>query len=133
MSWQDLDHDACVRFLSETSLGRLAFTDAESRLTVLPVNYHWDGEGVLIRTGAGSKLASAARRQSVAFEIDSGDTGPQDHSWSVLLRGTADVMPDASGASTLETVNVSGWIGRDRPVFIRIDPTEMTGRELLPA
>lgn len=126
MSWIDLDRAACESYLDTTSLGRLGFVDDVDRLTVLPVNYHWDGSRIVIRTGAGSKLAAAAQRREVAFEVDSGADG----AWSVLVRGSADLMGDERGFHTLETVDVSRWIGRDRPVIIRVDPQEMTGRRL---
>ena len=52
---------------------------------VFPVNYVLDGEAIVFRTGAGSKLA-AAERGPVCFEVDGVDR--EHHSgWSVLVGG----------------------------------------------
>jgi hypothetical protein len=37
---------------------------------VRPVNFCLDGDDIVIRTAAGSKLAAATRRAVVAFEVD---------------------------------------------------------------
>lgn len=130
MNWVELSDTECASLLTRASVGRLGLADDSGRLTILPVNYHWDGSSVMIRTGAGSKLAAAAQQRSVAFEIDSGSGSGSGGAWSVLIRGSADLVGDDQGFQALETVDVSGWIGKDRPVIIRVDPKEMTGRQL---
>src|SRR5215510_8319698 len=79
-----LDHDECVRLLASDEVGRLALVDGGAPV-VFPVNYRLDGEAIVFRTGAGTKLAIGPRGP-VAFEVDAFDR-PTRTGWSVLATG----------------------------------------------
>ena len=53
-----LDRDECLRLLAFATIGRVGFTSG-ALPAVLPVNFHLDGERILVRTGRGSKLDAA--------------------------------------------------------------------------
>ena len=82
-----LDRDECLRLLAVATLGRIGFTSG-ALPTVLPVNFHLDGERILVRTARGSTLEAALRNVVVAFEVD--DFDPIEHAgWSVAVTGVA--------------------------------------------
>ena len=60
--------DECVRLLAQGSVGRLVAVSGGEPL-VVPVNYVWDGAGVVFRTDPGT-LLDTAMSGPVAFEID---------------------------------------------------------------
>lgn len=55
-----LCRDECLRLLTTVSLGRIGVT-SDALPTVLPVNFLFDGDRILLRTGIGSKLEAATR------------------------------------------------------------------------
>jgi nitroimidazol reductase NimA-like FMN-containing flavoprotein (pyridoxamine 5'-phosphate oxidase superfamily) len=83
----ELDHGECLRLLAGRVVGRVVFTD-DALPAAQPVNYLLDGEEVVFRTGAGSKLASATRNSVVAFQVDEIDACTH-IGWSVLGIGEA--------------------------------------------
>ncbi|MEU7837704.1 pyridoxamine 5'-phosphate oxidase family protein [Nonomuraea sp. NPDC049129] len=62
---QVLSHEECMRLLPTRPIGRIVFTDS-ALPAVQPVNFCLDGEDIVIRTAAGSKLAAATRHAVVA-------------------------------------------------------------------
>lgn len=102
-------------------VGRIVFTD-QALPAILPVNFSvWDGS-VLIRTGAGSKLAAATGNAVVAFEVDEidQDTGK---GWGVVVVGRSGLVDHP------EEVAPRTWVG-DRDHLIRIAIGSITGRRV---
>lgn len=99
---------------------------------VIPVNYALSDGAMVIRTAAYGTLAQHATRGRVAFEVDELDEFLSS-GWSVLALGTAEsVSSDDLG----EIGRVDGpepWAPGTRNLFVRITPTEITGRRILPS
>ena len=55
-----LDESACWDLLPRARIGRLAWTDPDGRIMVVPVNFGLDGRTVVVRTGE-TALLDAAR------------------------------------------------------------------------
>lgn len=83
-----LSQEECEELLSSRSVGRLAYVARAGLPDIVPVNYRFDGEAIVIRSGPGPKLQAAERRELVAFEVD--DVDERTHSgWSVVVHGVA--------------------------------------------
>lgn len=63
-----LDRDECLRLLAGDEVGRLAVVEGRMPV-VFPVNYALDGDTIVIRTDAGTKLGAAGRAPA-CFEVD---------------------------------------------------------------
>lgn len=122
-----LPFDSCLSLLAAVSVGRVGFV-ADSEVLVLPVNFVMDGQAVVFRTASGSKLAGAEDRSEVAFEADNYDDITQS-GWSVMVSGRAEVVEDDAEIDRLSRLGLYSWASAlDRPFWIRIRPTSVTGR-----
>jgi nitroimidazol reductase NimA-like FMN-containing flavoprotein (pyridoxamine 5'-phosphate oxidase superfamily) len=125
-----LPFDSCLSLLAAVSIGRVGFV-AGGEVVMLPVNFVVDGQDVVFRTASGSKLASADDRNVVAFEADNYDDITQS-GWSVLVSGRAEVVEDEAEIARLSQFGLYAWASTlDRPFWIRIRPTSVTGRRTL--
>jgi uncharacterized protein len=123
-----LDRAECLRLLAGPHLGRVALVERDIPL-VFPVNYALDGESVVFRTAVGTKLDQAGRGSAMAFEIDHAD--PVYHTgWSVLVQGVAEVVADPAELARLRSLPLLPWSRRARSAWVRIRPTEITGRRV---
>jgi uncharacterized protein len=114
----------CWAELSSRTLGRLA-TSVDGQPDIFPVNYVVQRHTVLIRTAEGTKLASAAINRQVAFEADDHDFMK---GWSVVVKGQARVLSTADELEAAERAQVLPWTATPKQRFIRIVPTDITGR-----
>jgi hypothetical protein len=122
-----LPFDSCLSLLAAASVGRVGFV-AGGEVLVLPVNFVVDGQDMVFRTASGSKLASAEVATAVAFEADNYDDIAQS-GWSVLVSGRAEVVEDDAEIGRLSQLGLHSWASAlDRPFWIRIRPTSVTGR-----
>ncbi|MGK4585314.1 helix-turn-helix domain-containing protein [Kitasatospora sp. HPMI-4] len=124
----ELSTAECWARLAPGGVGRVALSSAEGPV-VLPVNYRVLDGALVFRTTATGVLASAVGGK-VAFEVDQLDealcTG-----WSVLATGTAALLEDQETTEHLEHRGFpSPWAGGDRDVWVRIEPTAVTGRTI---
>lgn len=124
---ESLPLEVCLRLLESVPVGRVSFcTDGE--VITLPVNHVVDGQNVVFRTDRGSKLSAADRRDHVAFEADDYDRRTQT-GWSVLVKGRAEVVREDAEIQRLSRLGLYPWVTAvDRPFWIRIHPTSVTGR-----
>src|SRR6478735_2387887 len=119
----ELPPEECWELLRAQELGRLAFTVVDE-LHITPINYAVDGEALLFRTAAGSKLFGVELGGEVAFEIDEiGD----DEATSVVVRGSARRLEEEE-EHRAENVPLRPWVGSDKPYVVEISPTEVSGR-----
>ncbi len=126
-----LPRDECLHLLATSVIGRVVFT-AAALPAVQPVNFALDSDGaVVIRTAAGSRLASAARNAVLAFEVDDFDTETRS-GWSVIVTGRADVVRDETELARLRALPLSPWAGGDRTEFVRIAAEIVSGRRVAP-
>jgi uncharacterized protein len=122
-----LPYDSCLRLLAAVSVGRVGFV-ASGEVVVLPVNFVMDGQAVVFRTASGSKLFSAEDKSVVAFEADNYDDITES-GWSVLVNGRAEVVEDDAEIGRMSQLGLQPWPSAlDRPFWIRISPTSVTGR-----
>ena len=124
-----LGRDECLRLLEHTSLGRMAVV-VGGRPLVFPVNFALDGDAIVLRTDAGTKL-HGARNGPVAFECDGTDcvyhTG-----WSVLATGSADEVHDDAEVARMERLRIGAWCPGSKSTWLRIRPRSLTGRRIPP-
>jgi nitroimidazol reductase NimA-like FMN-containing flavoprotein (pyridoxamine 5'-phosphate oxidase superfamily) len=82
-----ISRDECLALLADEEVGRLGVVIG-GRPEIFPVNYVVDGDGVVFRSDAGSKLAGATGGP-VVFEVDHLERATKS-AWSVVLHGRAD-------------------------------------------
>jgi nitroimidazol reductase NimA-like FMN-containing flavoprotein (pyridoxamine 5'-phosphate oxidase superfamily) len=127
-----LDHDACIRLLAADEVGRLALVDGGAPV-VFPVNYVLDGEAIVFRTAPGTKLALGPRGP-VAFEVDAFDRTART-GWSVVATGRLEEVThfDSPTLRRVKDLPVESWAGGERPHWMRLVPSRITGRRIVPA
>ena len=119
----------CRDLMGSTSVGRVAFVDEDGPV-VLPVNYVLDGDSVLFRTSPANTIARHLDSATVAFEVDEFDDYTQS-GWSVVVRGTASFVP-AEELDRDERSLPFPWADGVRTLVIRVTPSAVSGRRLLP-
>lgn len=125
-----LSADESFRLLTSVPVGRIAFTD-RALPAIQPVNFVVDGESIVFRTGAGSKLAAATRGSIVAFQADAFD-GDAHTGWSVMAVGNARRVTDEAEIARLSELPLRPWMPAARDYFIRIELGTISGRRLPP-
>lgn len=124
----ELPVDECLCLLAAMSVGRLGLT-APGGPVILPVNYALDGRTVIFRTAEGGKLDAAVGGAPVAFQVDR--LQPADESgWSVLVRGTAEVVSDPAELDRARELLAQPWAPGERQHVVRIRPESVTGRTI---
>jgi nitroimidazol reductase NimA-like FMN-containing flavoprotein (pyridoxamine 5'-phosphate oxidase superfamily) len=126
---ETLTFEACLQLLSSVPVGRVGFY-SDGELVILPVNHLVDGQDVVFRTASGSKLSAAEGQDLVAFEADNYE--PQTRSgWSVLVNGRAEIVYQDADIERLSHIGLHPWVTSiERPFWIRIRPTAVTGRQI---
>jgi len=123
-----LDEDACWDLLPRARVGRLAWTDPDGRVLVVPVNFGLDGRAVVVRTGDTVLLIAARARVRCAFQADDLEPGLRS-GWTVLVDGHLRVVVDPGAAERLGQL-VSPWLRAPRPHVLLLDATRISGRKL---
>ncbi|SDD06286.1 Nitroimidazol reductase NimA, pyridoxamine 5'-phosphate oxidase superfamily [Geodermatophilus telluris] len=129
---EELSADECSRLLATQEIGRLA-VNAEHHPLVFPVTYALDGTTIVIRTAPGTKLA-AADHANVTFEVDEIDRRTRS-GWSVLVRGVAEEVGAGHRAELVartEATGVQPWAPGEHGRWLRLIPTSVTGRRIVP-
>ena len=120
----------CFLLLQSVPVGRIGFV-AGGEVAILPVNFTVDGQDVVFKAAAGTKLSAVEVGHYVAFEADSYDTATKT-GWSIVVNGLAEIIDSADEAARLDTLGLSSWgEGTDR-VWVRIRPSSITGRRIAP-
>lgn len=121
---QVLSEDENWRLLGSVALGRLV-TNFAGEAEIFPVNFVVQDRTVLLRTAEGTKLFSAVANHAVVFEVD-------DHNlvegWSVIVRGRARLLKTDTDIQRAERAQLLPWTATLKPHYVRITPTEVTGR-----
>lgn len=119
-----LTDDESWDLISAVHLGRLV-TVLEGRPEIFPVNFVVQHRTILFRSAEGTKLFSTVMNDHVLFEAD-------DHSvaegWSVIVRGTAELLYGSDDIQEAEQAGLFPWIPTQKLRFVRITPTTITGR-----
>lgn len=123
-----LDRPTCLALLGSATLGRVAVTTG-ALPTVLPVNFLFHDDRILIRSSAGSKLDAALQNAVVAFEAD--DFDPVDHSgWSVVVTGVARAITDPDDLATIGSLPLTRWAPVHNGHVVAITTDLVSGRRL---
>ena len=118
----------CRRLIAPGGVGRIAFNTGSGPV-VLPVNFAVLADTLVIRTAEGTIIDGHADEQ-VALEIDHIDEALC-QGWSVLVRGSAHrVAHPAELRHLQEDAVVWPWPGGEREVYVRIIPSQITGRRI---
>jgi nitroimidazol reductase NimA-like FMN-containing flavoprotein (pyridoxamine 5'-phosphate oxidase superfamily) len=119
----------CFGLLGSAPVGRIGFM-AGGEVVILPVNFLVDGQDVVFRTAAGSKLSALEIGHYVGFEADSYDAASQ-RGWSVVVNGLAEVVDSDAEARRLDALGLATWgAGAAGRVWVRIRPATVSGRRL---
>jgi len=119
--------DECMPLLEDRAVGRLGFTLGGQPI-ILPVNYVVDGEAIVFRTADGTKF-DALQNSRVAFEVDGIDSERRT-GWSVLVQGRAYEITDRAERERVAGRGLQPWSTTDKPHWMRIVPTSVTGRRI---
>jgi hypothetical protein len=119
----------CFLLLKSVPVGRIGFV-ANGAVAILPVKFLVDGQDVVFRTGAGSKLSDIEVGHYVAFEADAYDAVTET-GWSVVANGLAEMVGSEEEAARLDTLGLPSWGGDvSGRVWVRVRPTSITGRRI---
>jgi len=118
----------CFGLLGSVPVGRIGFL-AGGEVIILPVNFLVDGQDVVFRTAAGSKLSSIEVGHYVGFEADAYDPATET-GWSVLVSGLAEIVDDEADAARLDARELRSWGEPADPVWVRIRPSSISGRRI---
>ena len=121
-----LSESECWELLDHAAVGRLA-VDIAGQPDIFPINFIVDKSGIVFRSAAGTKLAGAVLNEFVAFEIDGYEPGDRT-AWSVVVKGTARLIERMQDVFDAEDLPLFPWLSWDKPNFVRIEPTVVTGR-----
>ena len=130
---EELDEKECLRLIAPGGIGRVAFNGSHGP-TVLPVNYQVHEGAILFRTAAGGPMDQDLRTGmqgveiKIGFEVDQIDEAHRE-GWSVLVQGPAHHVPEEETAELIGA-DVSPWAGGDRRLYVRIIPSQITGRRI---
>lgn len=116
----------CCDLLSTKSIGRIAYVARAGVPDIVPVNYAFDGQAILVRSAHGPKLQAAERQDVVAFEVDGIDEATRT-GWSVVVIGAARRLAPGDPSRHADPIP---WANGPRPHIISIEPRRIDGRRL---
>lgn len=119
-----LSDDQCWERLAAHSVGRLV-TRVRDFVDIFPVNYAVDGDGIVIRTAEGNKLAELVISEEVLFESDQvGELS----AWSVIVRGRARVLTSDADIARAEALPLRPLVPTVKRNYVRIEAESISGR-----
>ena len=121
---EELSREECMTLMRTQPVGRFAVAQGEAAPHVVPVNYVFDGENVVFRSGPGTKLALVAGG-AVSFQVDSIDTVRRE-GWSVLIKGRA----YQAFAHEVDHLRLEPYDKGEKERWVRIEPDLVTGRRI---
>ncbi len=124
----------CLRLLAAGGVGRIGYTGRFGP-TILPVNFALQDQTIVFRTGQDSPLGEDLRTgiadadYVVAFEVDEISPAIRE-GWSILIQGSAHHVETEHERAQVMRSGVEAWPGGEKDLFIRIQPTRITGRRI---
>jgi nitroimidazol reductase NimA-like FMN-containing flavoprotein (pyridoxamine 5'-phosphate oxidase superfamily) len=128
---EELPVSECMELLAAKRVGRHAVNPSTGP-QIFPVNFVLQDGNIFFRTSPHSRLAGLVNDTSVAFEVDEIDEFLE-CGWSVLAVGTAHLITDPSDLSRSWADRPEPWAPGARSLYVRIEPTEVTGRRVHPS
>jgi transcriptional regulator with XRE-family HTH domain len=123
-----LDGEACAALISAGGVGRVVFHEPRGPVAI-PVNFRVLDNDVVFRTTPSAGLMQSLGEGQVSFEVDQLDEALAE-GWSVLISGKAQVISDPFERRLSQALDIAPWAGGDRGVYVRIVPSEVTGRRI---
>ncbi|MFF5676107.1 helix-turn-helix domain-containing protein [Streptomyces hygroscopicus] len=124
----ELDPAECRARLARHGVGRVSVS-ASGGPVILPVNYSVIGDDVVFRTAPDAAPAAAVDAE-VAFEVDHIDEALS-QGWSVLVVGRVRRVTEPAAIRELaDKAFTTPWPGGSRDLWLRIEPTSITGRRI---
>lgn len=125
----ELSLSQCEALLRAGVAGRVALSTPTGP-QIVPINYSVVDGAVVIRTSPYGVLGTYGREGVIAFEIDGVDHERQ-RGWSVVARGRVEAIHDPDEVERVKRVwEPRPWAGGQRALFLRLHPTEITGRQI---
>jgi nitroimidazol reductase NimA-like FMN-containing flavoprotein (pyridoxamine 5'-phosphate oxidase superfamily) len=122
----------CFRLLESVPVGRIGFL-AGGEVVILPVSFLVDGQDVVFRAEAGSKLAGIEVGQYVGFEADAYDAAAHT-GWSVTVSGLAETVESDAECTRLDALGLRPWgEAAANQAWVRIRPVSISGRRIAQA
>jgi transcriptional regulator with XRE-family HTH domain len=125
----DLSEAECLALIAPGGVGRFLFVQAGRGPVAFPVNFKMDSGEVVFRVDSDSVSTEGVHQQPVSFDVDQLDEALSE-GWSVLLTGTAKVISGSRELSQAQALDIRPWAGGDRDLYIRLSPTQITGRRI---
>lgn len=119
-----LTEDQCWQLLERIQHGRLVAV-VDGRADIFPVNVAAQDRTLVFRTAPGTKLAELTINENVLFEADG---ILSDQAWSVVVRGSAEQLQTSTERAEAEKLQLKPWVPTIKDHFVRITPTEVSGR-----
>lgn len=120
-----LSADESWNLLSSRTLGRLV-TCVDGYPEIFPVNFVVQRRTVLFRTAEyASKLFTVVMNAHVVFEADDHNVS---EGWSVIVKGIAQVLNTTDEIAEAERAQLLPWTAGDKPRYVRVEPSEISGR-----
>lgn len=123
---EKLSPDACWTLLRQVPIGRLAVW-VEDHPEIFPLYFTVDRGTLVFRTDPGTKLFAALSDVPVALEAD-GLEAIGTVAWSVVVKGQAEQITRTVELMDTTELPLTPWQGGKKGRFVRILPTEITGR-----
>jgi transcriptional regulator with XRE-family HTH domain len=123
-----LDSETCREMIRPGGVGRIVFSQSRGPVA-LPVNFRILDGDIVFRTAPIPELTLSLPSEHVSFEVDHIDDALAE-GWSVLISGQGHVIVDPSELHRAQAAGVTPWAGGERDVYVRIVPTEVTGRRI---
>ena len=120
--------EECLRRLAPGGVGRVVF-QAGDELLALPVNFRVVDGDIVFRTAEGGPLTHVVAAKLASFEVDHLDEASGE-GWSVLAQGSGRLVSAPDEKARLEQAHIKPWPGGARPVFIRFEPSRLSGRRI---
>lgn len=128
---EQLTESECWALLRAAEVGRLAVSIGDHP-DIFPINHFVDGNTIVFRTGAGTKLAASVLGRAVAFEVD-GYEVDDGVAWSVVVKGRARQIENMFEFLDAEQLPLFPWHVGPKPNLVRIEADDITGRRFYAA
>lgn len=123
---EHLSEDACWERLRQAPVGRLGVW-VQDHPEIFPVTFTVDRRTILFRSGPGTKLDAVLSGGPVAFEVDALEATTS-IVWSVVVKGHAEQLTRSVELMDTGDLPLKPWHPGEKASFVRITPTEVTGR-----
>jgi transcriptional regulator with XRE-family HTH domain len=125
----DLTESECRALIAPGGVGRFLFVEADRGPVAIPVNFKVDGTDIVFRTSGDSTVGEGIHQRRVSFDVDHLDDALGE-GWSVLVSGTASVISGDADTAHAKDLDIEPWAGGDRDVYVRLSPSQITGRRI---